>query len=192
MKNWSTYFKRLSHGETQQQAADRIKVADQTTVGRWRRGETTPKDPAVVAAVAQAYGANVLEAFVAAGFLTRDEAGMSPAHGVDFYTLVDDDDSLSDQAKVHLKNQYGLLREASAVQRAAAFRESILADPELDKATKQRLLESFDATAPTVSYTSSVTIVEPPFPKVQSDPQRNLRAVADESELEEPGEFPEG
>lgn len=163
MSKWSTYINRLTAGQTQQQAASQIGVADQTTVGRWRSGKTTPKDPAIVAAVAQAYGENVLEAFVAAGFLTREEAGMLPVHGVDFYTLVDDDDSLSDQAKIHLKNQYGLLRSASAVERTHSIRESILNDPDLDDSTRQRLIAQFDLAEVATIY-SDPTVVEPQFP----------------------------
>lgn len=161
--NWSTYVKRMTRGQTQQQVADQAKVADQTTVGRWRRGTTSPKDPAVVAAFAQAYGAPVLEAFVAAGFLTREEAGMPPAHGIDFEALVDEDDALSENAKIHLKNQYGLLKAASVVDRTQALRESIRSDPELDEKTRKRLLDSFDSTNVTTIYSSTATVVEHPF-----------------------------
>lgn len=181
--NWSTYVTRLTRGETQQQVADRIKVADQTTVGRWRKGTTTPRDTAVVAAFAQAYGGNVLEAFVAAGFLTREEAGMPPLHGVDFETLVDDDDALSENAKVHLKNQYGLLKAASAVDRAHAIRESIVNDPDLSEATRERLLASLDAPSRDVTtiYSSTATVVEHPM----SDPtDRPTLAVAAHDEDE--------
>lgn len=185
MKKWAQYFSRLTAGLTQTQVAEKIGVADQTTVGRWRRGETSPKDPSVVATVAQKFGANVLEAFVAAGFLNREEAGLPPTYDVDFFTLVDDDDSLSEQAKIHLKNQYGLLREASTVQRTHSLRDSIANDPELDEATRLRLLASFDSTA-SVAYTSSVTVVEVPFPGVPTRADFDL--AADEAYTQSPEE----
>lgn len=47
----------------------------QGTMSRWRTGESVPDRAAVVAKFAVAYGHNPLEAFVAAGMLSEDEAG---------------------------------------------------------------------------------------------------------------------
>lgn len=71
---WAAYVARFGQGLTQQQVGDRAGV-DQATVGRWLRGLKVPTEASVVAALAQGFGRNPLEAFVAAGFLTVDEAG---------------------------------------------------------------------------------------------------------------------
>ena len=105
---WAEYFTRLTRGETQTQIGKRIGV-DQTTVGRWLRNEKKPTDAGTVAHAAQTYGGNVLEAFVAAGFLTEEEAGIPPKPLLEFADLIDADPDLSPEAKVHIKNQYGLL-----------------------------------------------------------------------------------
>ena len=68
---WWDYVERTAPGETQEQIARKTDVAT-PTVGRWK--QSTPK-PDSVAAFARAYRRPVLKAFVAAGFLTADEAG---------------------------------------------------------------------------------------------------------------------
>jgi transcriptional regulator with XRE-family HTH domain len=114
---WGNYVSQLADGENQKAIAARLGV-DQGTVSRWLRGESSPKNTAVVAHVAQVYGSNVLEAFVAAGMLSPEEAGMPPQPRLDFDSIVDADPSLSSEAKAHLKSEYVLLQAASAYSRA--------------------------------------------------------------------------
>lgn len=59
----------------QQAIASRAGI-NQTTVSRWLNGSAPPTNPDKVAAFARAYPnhTTVLEAFVAAGFLTLEEA----------------------------------------------------------------------------------------------------------------------
>lgn len=68
---WWQYVETHAAGETQERIARRVDVST-PTVGRWRNSAPRPE---TVAAFARAYGRPVLEAFVAAGFLTADEAG---------------------------------------------------------------------------------------------------------------------
>jgi transcriptional regulator with XRE-family HTH domain len=161
---WARYVRRTSDGATGSEIEQRTGIA-QSTVSRWFTGGRMPM-PAHAAKFAQSYGGNVLEAFVAAGFLTEEEAGVPPPPEIDFYALVDDDPDLSAQAKIHLKNQYGLLKAASAHTESAAARELIENDDELDARTKARLLARLSNTTVGVAYTSSATVVEHPFPEI--------------------------
>jgi transcriptional regulator with XRE-family HTH domain len=70
---WSEYVTRVAPG-TKEAIARAIGVS-QATVSRWQKSRP---DPANVAAFARAYGRPVLEAFIAAEFLTPVEAGVSP------------------------------------------------------------------------------------------------------------------
>jgi transcriptional regulator with XRE-family HTH domain len=160
---WSRYVRRISGASSGSEIAARTRVG-QSTVSRWLNDSTSPST-AQAAKFAQTYGANVLEAFVAAGFLTEEEAGMPPRPEVDFYALVDEDPALSTHAKIHLKNQYGLLRSASAHSRTHEVRERIVNDPDLDEATRDRLLAHFAEAGVTVAYTSSATVIEGEFPR---------------------------
>lgn len=74
--NWWMYVTRVSEGALQKEIAARAGV-EQSTVSRWKRGGSVP-DPVPVAAFARAYHRPVLEAFIAAGFLTAQEAGERP------------------------------------------------------------------------------------------------------------------
>lgn len=71
---WAAYVTRFGEGMTQRQIGEKAGV-DQATAGRWVRGEKVPTEAAVVARLAQGFGRNPLEAFVAAGFLSLDEVG---------------------------------------------------------------------------------------------------------------------
>jgi transcriptional regulator with XRE-family HTH domain len=75
---WAAYVAAIGEGLTQQDIAVAAGV-NQSTVGRWLNGKTAPTEAAVVALLAQRLERNPLEAFVAAGFLTKDEA----ARGLD-------------------------------------------------------------------------------------------------------------
>jgi transcriptional regulator with XRE-family HTH domain len=71
---WIAYVEALMGEDTQTQAAARTGIA-QTTIGRWLNGVKAPTEAAKVAAFAQGYQRNVIEAFVAAGMLTGEQAG---------------------------------------------------------------------------------------------------------------------
>ena len=80
--HWSLYVERVKGGTTQAQVAQAAGI-DQATVSRWLRGGK-PGAPDRVAAFARAHKdcTNVLEAFVAAEFLTAQEAqeGLPDGH----------------------------------------------------------------------------------------------------------------
>jgi transcriptional regulator with XRE-family HTH domain len=142
---WPEYVRRLSRGDNQV-AIEATTSIDQGTVSRWLNGKTTPS-PAQAAKFAQAYDGNVLEAFVAAGFLTAEEAGRPPAAPQGFAAMVDADPDLSPEAKIHIKNQYRLLKAASAQSRALQLCEQILRAGKLDDETRQQLLATLDGQA---------------------------------------------
>lgn len=142
---WPEYVRRLSRGDNQV-AIEATTSIDQGTVSRWLNGKTTPS-PAQAAKFAQAYDGNVLEAFVAAGFLTAEEAGRPPAAPQGFAAMVDADPDLSSEAKIHIKNQYRLLKAASAQTRALQLCEQILRAGKLDDETRQQLLATLDGQA---------------------------------------------
>ena len=140
--SWPEYVRRLSRGDNQVAIESRTSI-DQGTVSRWLRGKTSPS-PAQAAKFAQSYDGNVLEAFVAAGFLTAEDAGIPPAAPQGFAAMVDADPDLSPEAKIHIKNQYGLLKAASAQSRAIQLCEQILRDGKLDDETRQQLLATLE------------------------------------------------
>lgn len=70
---WWEYVQRITDGATQATIAERVGVR-QSSVARWRA--TAPK-PATVIAFARAYGRPVLEAFVAAGYLSEEDAALT-------------------------------------------------------------------------------------------------------------------
>lgn len=67
---WWDYVSRIAKGETQERIARRINVTS-PSVGRWKTSAPKPEN---VAAFARAYGRPVLEAFIAAGFLSETDA----------------------------------------------------------------------------------------------------------------------
>jgi transcriptional regulator with XRE-family HTH domain len=142
---WPEYVRRLSRGDNQVAIEARSSI-DQGTVSRWLRGKTSPS-PAQAAKFAQSYDGNVLEAFVAAGFLTAEEAGIPPAAPQGFAAMIEADPALSPEAKIHIKNQYELLRAASAQSRAIQLCEQILRNGKLDDETRRQLLATLDGRA---------------------------------------------
>lgn len=82
---WREYVQRVI-GEDSQSEVSRRTGIDQATVSRWLSAERATAGRQItsqkVAAFARGYHRPVLEAFVVAGFLTADEAGMtaSPLH----------------------------------------------------------------------------------------------------------------
>src|SRR5687767_2579856 len=142
---WPEYVRRLSRGDNQVAIEARTSI-DQGTVSRWLNGKTTPS-PGQAAKFAQSYDGNVLEAFVAAGFLTAEEAGSPPAAPQGFVAMIDADPDLSPEAKIHIKNQYTLLKAASAQSRALQLCEQILRAGKLDDETREQLLATLDGQA---------------------------------------------
>ena len=139
---WPEYVRRLSRGDNQVAIEARSSI-DQGTVSRWLRGKTTPS-PAQAAKFALSYDGNVLEAFVAAGFLTAQQAGIPPAAPQGFEAMIDADPDLSPEAKMHIKDQYELLKAASVQSRAMQLFEQILRNGKLDEETRRQLLATLD------------------------------------------------
>lgn len=73
--DWITYTATVSDGATLSTIARKIGISH-STVSRWSNTDPKPKD---VVAFARAYGRPVLEAFVAAGFITESDAQARPA-----------------------------------------------------------------------------------------------------------------
>lgn len=73
---WWEYVQRTAGDETQAQIAARIGITG-PSVGRWSRGSNP--DPDVAARFAREFGRPVLEAFIAANYLTPEEAGEQPS-----------------------------------------------------------------------------------------------------------------
>jgi transcriptional regulator with XRE-family HTH domain len=95
--NWPQYVARMSGGETQAAIGHKIGVSS-ATVSRW---STFAPKPENVAAFARAYDRPVLEAFIAAGFLTAEEAAIRPAGRVDPGVLSNDE--LLDEVRNRMK-----------------------------------------------------------------------------------------
>lgn len=73
-ENWQQYVRRVTRNMTQSRIAD-LTGAAQTNIGRWLRGETPAPKAESVVAFARALGHEPLEALIAAGYLTPEEAG---------------------------------------------------------------------------------------------------------------------
>jgi transcriptional regulator with XRE-family HTH domain len=85
---WWDYVQQVAKGAKQADIAERAGV-NQVTVSRWKKGAESAR-PENVAAFARAYGRPVLEAFVAAGFLTAEEADVRPDSVLAVSDLADD------------------------------------------------------------------------------------------------------
>lgn len=74
---WSLYVRQLLANSGHDRESDFLRglTVQQGTFNRWKNGEKVPTNPAAVALFAKECGRNVLEAFIAAGMLTRKEAG---------------------------------------------------------------------------------------------------------------------
>jgi transcriptional regulator with XRE-family HTH domain len=79
VSEWSDYVRRTQGAVSQTEAAA-LTGLSQATISRWGRGGR-PGTPAMVAAFARGFGVSVVEAFVAADFLTPEEAGLSNRRG---------------------------------------------------------------------------------------------------------------
>lgn len=73
-ESWAQYVRRVTHTMTQTQAAEKAGIT-QTAIGRWVRGETDAPRAESVVAFARSLNLPPVEALIAAGFITDDEAG---------------------------------------------------------------------------------------------------------------------
>jgi len=72
---WWNYVEQVTGRESQSEIARRIRLTS-ASVSRWKSSAPKPEN---VVAFAKAYKRPVLEAFVAAGFLTKEEANQRPS-----------------------------------------------------------------------------------------------------------------
>jgi transcriptional regulator with XRE-family HTH domain len=86
--SWWEYVERTAQTNRQRDISEKTGISADN-VSRWKSGQT-PK-PAIVAGFARAYGRPVLEAFVAAEFLTEEEAKVRPAGRPDYSQLTNDE-----------------------------------------------------------------------------------------------------
>jgi hypothetical protein len=86
VSSWWSYVQRVSRGAPQGAIADRTGIS-QSSIGRWQSSEPKVSN---VRAFAEAYDRPVLEAFVAAGWLTQKEANLIHAP-IDLTKLTDDE-----------------------------------------------------------------------------------------------------
>lgn len=94
---WWAYV-RKHVGDVQRRAAEAAGVTP-SAVSRWNSGGTP--DPVAVATFARTCGRPVLEAFVAAGFLTAEEAGERPSAPPSLQAL--DDEELLDEVRERMR-----------------------------------------------------------------------------------------
>ena len=85
---WWSYVQRVAGGDTNATIAKKVGVSP-PSVSRWQGKNSA--DPATAAAFARAYDRPVLEAFVAAGFLTPEEAGERPSAPPSLASLTDEE-----------------------------------------------------------------------------------------------------
>ncbi|GAB7003687.1 hypothetical protein JCM18899A_11580 [Nocardioides sp. AN3] len=84
MDTWAIYVRELTRDEPQDAVGRKVGV-DGSTISRWRNGKVGKV--VEVAALARAYEDSVLRAFVAAGFLTAEEAKTPPPGRPDWDTV---------------------------------------------------------------------------------------------------------
>jgi transcriptional regulator with XRE-family HTH domain len=73
IEDWPQYVRRVAVGLTQAQIAERTGAAP-SNVGRWLRGERGQPTASNVLAFARAFDQPIMEAMVAAGYFTPEEA----------------------------------------------------------------------------------------------------------------------
>lgn len=74
---WAEYVKRIAPGKNQTEIAALAGI-DQTGVSRWLSGQSVPRVESVIR-FARNMGRPPIEALVAAGYITPEEAGVSPS-----------------------------------------------------------------------------------------------------------------
>jgi hypothetical protein len=132
-ERWAAYVRGLTGDEPQDVVGSKVGV-NGSTIHRWRRG-SAPGKPPEVAALAVRYGGNVLEAFVAAGYLTPEQANTPPKSLPDWASVTDDE--LLEQVSTRMRRtsgspSSGLSAEADIPSLATAAHEhgSISAEQE--------------------------------------------------------------
>lgn len=109
MNIWAQYVSELTRGHRIEDVG-KVAGVNGSTVSRWKRGESpAPRNPAVAAKLAVTYGGDVIEAFIAAGYLTAEEAGRKserPLSGVSSKELIDE---ISDRLGVSTPEMVPLL-----------------------------------------------------------------------------------
>lgn len=86
---WGEYVKRVAPGMTQSGIAGIARV-DQTVVSRWLSGRSIPRVESVIQ-FARSAGRSPIEAMVAAGYITSEEAGMTPGLQISIRELATDE-----------------------------------------------------------------------------------------------------
>ncbi len=86
--DWWQYVERVSQGSQQRDISLRTGI-DKSHVSQWKTRDATPSAHLVIK-FARAYGHNVLEALVAAGYITEAEAALRKVHvGLHEHSLED-------------------------------------------------------------------------------------------------------
>lgn len=124
---WSDYLRSVAPAAQQREIAQASGV-DQATVSRWQRADAPPR-PDNVAAFARAYQRPVLEAFIAAGFLTPDEANERP-RGRPRLDLVPDEELLAELGQ-RLRSKVGAAPRQSDVRLAAHTADPLIGPDDL-------------------------------------------------------------
>ena len=84
---WWAYVQQHAGHEKQNAVGKKVGISG-ASIGRW---EASAPKPQHVAAFARAYGRPVLEAFIAAGYLTAEEAGEKPSAPPSLTDMADDE-----------------------------------------------------------------------------------------------------
>lgn len=99
---WWEYVQRIAGSATSSEISRRTGI-NQSSITRWQISSPRPES---VAAFARAYGRPVLEAFIAAGFLTEEEAQVTQIEPLSTGANMTDDELINE-----LRNR---LRKSSA------------------------------------------------------------------------------
>jgi len=94
METWWQYVERVTDGASQVAIAAATGL-DKTTVWRWKARKANPKPEAVID-LARAYNRPITEALAAAGFISRDEAGITEVPVKIDLSELDNDDLLEE------------------------------------------------------------------------------------------------
>lgn len=103
--SWEAFVRDTIGTDQQKQAADKAGI-DQSAISRWLK-TGTPGTAENVAAFARGYKRPVLEAFIAAGFLTEKEAKVRPAGRPDFSQLSNDELLELVRARMEERGEHG-------------------------------------------------------------------------------------
>lgn len=101
---WSEYVARISGDDQGRDFEDKTGL-DGSTLSRWKKGDAGGLRADKVTAFARGYHVPVLEAFIAAGFLTPEEAEERPTAAPAINSL--SDDQLVDEIRRRLRERGG-------------------------------------------------------------------------------------